>query len=366
MNNANTPTLVIEDGIKKFRSENYNYNFNLTTGYFERWGSTKTEDPQQAPAPEILDIETSINGCPKGKSGKICDFCYKGNTAGKSSYMTFETFKSIIDKFSKINGIHFLSQLAAGITSFNANPDLFKIFEYARSLNIIPNLTISGRDTLTDEQIDRLLKVIGAAAFSIYEEDKDQCYDLIHRFISKGLKQCNIHYMVSVESYSFLMTVVNDIKNDARLKGLNAIVFLGLKPKGRGKGYGVLPYDKYDELIQYCLNNQINFGFDSCSSPKVEKSVIDSKSIVTSTKENILSCCERCESNLMSFYINVEGISFPCSFAEDIETGIDITKINDFTSDAWNSDIAKNWRYRLLSLNRECPLYSEIRVDKVS
>jgi hypothetical protein len=363
MESKPTTTLKIENGVKTFRSQDYNYDFDLTTGFFQRWGKTTEDDPTQSPAPEILDIETSINGCPKGtKSNSICQFCYKGNSAGKPSYMTFDTFKSIIDKFPKFNGIHFLTQLAAGITSFNANPDIFKIFEYARSLNIIPNLTISGRDILTDNQITKLVSIVGATAFSIYKEDKDQCYNLINRFIKAGLKQVNVHYMISLESLPFLYEILQDIKNDSRLIGLNAIVFLGLKPKGRGNTYHVLPYEEYDKLIKYCLDNDISFGFDSCSSAKTEKSVSESKVLNNTVKEKILQCCERCESNLMSYYINVDGISFPCSFAEDIEVGTDITKINDFISEAWESPKSLEWRNRLLSLNRQCPLYSEIRI----
>jgi hypothetical protein len=356
-------TLVIEDGIKKFRSKDYSYNFRMSDGYFQRWGKTTNDDPQQSPMPEILDIETSIDGCPKGKvSGQICTFCYKGNSAGKPSYMTFETFKAIIDKFPKVNGIHALTQMAAGITSFNANPDIFKIFEYARQQTIIPNLTISGRDTLTDEQIAKLVSLIGASAFSIYKEDKDQCYDLISRFLKAGLKQCNIHYMISEETLPFLYEILDDIKKDKRLAGLNAIVFLGLKPKGRGNTYHVLPYEEYDKLVSFCFANNIPFGFDSCGSPKVEKSVAESRTLSPAAKTTILQACERCESNCHSYYINVNGISFPCSFAEDIEVGTDILKINDFLTEAWNSPISEKWRDRLHGLNRQCPLYPEIRL----
>ena len=358
-------SLKIENGIKKFRSEGYSYNFDISTGYFQRWGKTLEDDPQQSPAPEILDIEISINGCPRGKeSGEICRFCYKGNSAAKPSYMSFETFQKIIDKFPKVNGIHFLTQMAAGITSFNANPDIFRIFEYARIQNIVPNLTISGRDTLTDEQVIKLVSLIGAAAFSIYKEDKDQCYSLISRFLKAGLKQCNIHYMISFETLPFLYEILNDIKNDERLNGLNAIVFLGLKPKGRGNTYHVLPYEEYDKLVSFCFDNDIRFGFDSCGSPKVEKSVSESKKLNEETKKRILMACERCESNCHSYYINVNGISFPCSFAEDIEKGTNILEIEDFLKDAWNSSSALNWRNTLFGLNRECPLYPEIRAKQ--
>ena len=52
---------LFEDKEKKlFRSKKYNYNFSKTTGYFERWGRRKEDDPPLSPfGPELLDIEIS-------------------------------------------------------------------------------------------------------------------------------------------------------------------------------------------------------------------------------------------------------------------------------------------------------------------
>ena len=79
------------DKMKIVRSPDYNYNFNKSTGFFMRWGKTMDDDPDFAPAPEILDIEVST------VCGQGCHFCYKSNTA-KGENMSFETFKTIFDK----------------------------------------------------------------------------------------------------------------------------------------------------------------------------------------------------------------------------------------------------------------------------
>ena len=45
---------------KKFRAENYNYDFRISDGMFARWGKTKEsiDDPEMSPfGPEILDFE---------------------------------------------------------------------------------------------------------------------------------------------------------------------------------------------------------------------------------------------------------------------------------------------------------------------
>jgi len=85
--------------VKKFRSSSYNYNFDKRSGLFMRWGEKPEDDPTFAPAPEILDLEISVNGCP-GINGTTCPFCYKGNTSGPPTNMSFATFKAIFDKMS--------------------------------------------------------------------------------------------------------------------------------------------------------------------------------------------------------------------------------------------------------------------------
>lgn len=61
--------------VKRVSSEDYNYLFNKTTGYFSRWGKNKEDDPVMAPAPEILDIEISAGPCSQN-----CHFCFVPGT----------------------------------------------------------------------------------------------------------------------------------------------------------------------------------------------------------------------------------------------------------------------------------------------
>lgn len=99
MNNAQTvlkaPTLFIyQDGdIRYARSKWYNYNFNVKTGEFARWGTSLETDPTYAPFPEILDIEITTK-C-NGPAGKLCGFCYKSNNPNGFN-MDLDTFLSLI------------------------------------------------------------------------------------------------------------------------------------------------------------------------------------------------------------------------------------------------------------------------------
>lgn len=353
---------IVEDSDKhkKCFSDVYNYVFNKENGFFCRWGKTKKENPDCCLiGPEILDIEISVNGCPK-INGENCRFCYKENSSDKPTNMSFDVFKNIVDKMPKV-----LTQIAFGITGVQTNPDFIKMLEYSREQGIIPNYTLSGAD-LTEEIAKKTSELCGAVAVSVYEANKDLCYDTIERFTSLGMNQVNIHVLLSKETLSFVYEVLKDIKKDNRLRKLNAVVFLGIKPKGRAKSfYNSLLVDKYKELIGFCFENNISFGFDSCSAPKFEQS-IGLMDLTKNKKESLKAMSESCESSLFSSYINVKGEYWHCSFAEnnnDINY-VDVLRKEDFINDVWNNDIVENFRSKLINSTknecRKCIIYDSI------
>lgn len=288
--------------------------------------------------------------------------CYKGNKKGdasKSNHMSLATFKQLFSTFPKS-----LTQIAFGITSVGAHPEIFDIFQHCRDNKIAPNVTINGADPLTDEQINKLRSLCGAMAISINKTNKEVGFNLIQRLIGGGCKQINIHYVISKQTIDFAYEVCEAIKSDKRLIGLNAIVFLGLKPKERGQNLSILPTKNYITLIQYCLDNKIPFGFDSCSAPKFDHAV-NHTNLSDEMKKQLLMRSERCESGLFSAYIDSSGRYWHCSFGEGREDsyGIDVTKVKSFTDEVWLSPPMVEWRNKLFNLNRECPLYPEIRVE---
>ena len=338
-----TGTLGITREDKLFKcvnSSNYNYIFNKQTGLFMRWGKTKEDDPEWSEfGPEIADIEISTI-CHEG-----CKFCYKSNTAiGKN--MNLDTFRNIFEKFPQS-----ITQIAFGIGSIDANPDIWNIFGYCRDNYIIPNVTING-SRMTPEYYDNLVKYCGAVAVSLYDYEK--CYTAIEELGKRGMKQVNIHAMLSEETYERCMQVMMDLKSDSRLKKyLNAIVFLWLKPKGRGESLHQISREKYNVLVKYAMNNKIPFGFDSCSA---------SNFLQYEGTEKFKMFVEPCESTLFSIYINVDGIATPCSFAENKCDGVDVIAAKNFMTDVWMSKSFVDFRSKVttnLDSNgcRMCPLY---------
>ena len=348
---------VFDDAkVKTISSRSFNSFFDKSNGFFARWGATKEEDPQFCPiGPELLDIEITIDGCPNN-----CNFCYKSNTNKHPTNMSFETFKTILDKMPRV-----LGQVAFGITGVQSNPDFVHMMEYTRECGIIPNFTLSGID-LTPELAAKCASLVGALAVSVYPTDKNIGYNTIKTFTDLGVKQTNMHLMVSEETMPFVYEVLEDRLIDPRLHDMNAIVFLTCKPKGRAKGkYNAPSVESYRKLTEFCFERELAIGFDSCGASRFEAAVAD-MDLEPERRKQLAMCTESCESTLFSTYITVDGLCFPCSFSENEEgiESVDVTEAKDFLKDVWYSQAASDFRRTLMAGAKEgcrmCPVYPEI------
>lgn len=343
--------------MKKLHSPQYNFVFDPKTGHFMRWGKTIHDNPLYSPiGPEILDIEVSTV-C-HGVNGP-CKHCYKSNTP-KGDHMSFKTFKTIFDKIPRT-----LTQVAFGVGDLCANQDLLDMLKYCRTNTynpgVVPNITIHGGD-LTDEWVSNLATYCGGVAVSVYEP-KDVAYDAVKRLTDAGIQQVNLHMLVSEETYERCLMVIHDAKHDPRLAKLKAILFLTLKPKGvRNKLNAIASIAKYKAIVDAAQENNIVFGFDSCSAPLFLAAVKDSPNF--SLYSNF---AESCESNLFSAYINVDGMYWHCSFTEDhpLWRGISMLDVEDFLKDVWYNPEVEKFRTQLLTQPgylqhdcRLCPVYN--------
>ena len=325
------PLKILWQGNNKFLfSQGYNYGFDYKTGFFIRWGETLQDNPQYSPfGNEILDIEVSTI------CSRACSWCYKSNT-GVGRNMSFETFKAILDKMPST-----LTQVAFGIGDVGANPDLWKMMEYCRSKWIVPNVTIHG-ENVTSEEYDNLAKYCGAVSVSLY--DIDTCYNAVKELTDRGMDQVNIHALLSQETFQSCYLTVYDREYDDRLAKLNAVIFLWLKPIGeRNKYHQLDSMLDFRNLVEFALRTGHKFGFDSCTAPNFLRAVEGSEDF-----ERYRTMSESCESSIFSYYINVDGFGFPCSFSEAACEGIDVANCNDFLADVWNHPVTLKFREALL------------------
>lgn len=331
--------------LKRYSKPDYNYVFDRKTGFFARWGATKDEDPEFSQyGNEILDIEISTI-CHQG-----CTFCYKSNTKiGKN--MSFETFKIILDKMPDT-----LTQIALGIGDIDGNPDLLGILAYSNFKGIIPNITVNG-SRMTPKWFRMLNDLCGAVAVSHYN-DQD-CFNTVKGLSNRGLKQVNIHALLSHETFEKCMDLMKKTKTDSRLEKLNAIVFLWLKPKGDRNINSQISQEQYEELVDYAITNNIRFGFDSCSAPMF----VDTYMKHPQFNEKVIEMVEPCESTLFSYYVDVDGKGLPCSFSPDIVEAIDVVAAEDFLIDVWKHPTTEAFRYKNITSKdgndcRNCVIYN--------
>jgi len=329
------------ENVKIYKSKKYNYIFNRKNGFFIRWGKTYKHNPNFSPVgPEILDIEVSTI------CSKACNWCYKSNNP-KGRYMPFELFKRIFDKFPKT-----LTQIAFGIGDIDGNPDLFKIMSYCRNNDVVPNITING-ERMTDYYYDKLVELCGAVAVSHYNDKV--CFNAIKELGNRGLEQVNIHKLLCKETYKDCLALIDKTKY---LKELNAIVFLWIKPLGANNSFRQLDsLGNYKKLVDYAMDRNRRIGFDSCSASSFLKTVKGRKNY-----KALETLVEPCESTLFSYYINVNGVGYPCSFSEHTIWGINLLYIKNFIKEVWYEKEIKRFRKKLIrnvdsNKCRMCPIY---------
>lgn len=220
----------------------------------------------------------------------------------------------------------------------------------------------------------KLSNVAGAVAVSVYSHAGfDVAFNSVKKLSDAGMKQINLHYMISSKTIEDAYKVVDAVKTDSRLAGVKSIVFLGLKQKGRGVKFDIVSREQYKDLVDYCLEQKVGFGFDSCSAPAFIASVIDHPNF-----EVYKQSAEDCESTLFSSYIDCYGHFYPCSFTAGWkeggwETGLDVLKANDFVRDIWAHKKTVDFRTKLIHNKdengcRNCPAFAvcgrDMRVHK--
>ena len=326
--------------IVRAKDGSFHLSFDYKTGLTVKFGHSLEEDPTHCPfGPEIADIEitTKCSGIRQEDDTRIpCPWCYKSNTFNGQN-MSFETFKHVFDL---INAKKTLTQIAFGAdASLESNLDVWKMFEYCRKNNVVPNVTVAD---ITPETAKRVVEFCGAVAVSWYPTiNPHRCYDTVKLLLDESKKQkknmqMNIHALLSFETFPHFITLLHDYRYDSRLSGLNAIVILSLKQKGRGEKFHIVKEEDFEWLMDKLFEKKVRFGMDSCSATKFLKYLKKHPEL-----SNLETMVEPCESTLFSCYINYQGFYYPCSFMEgegNWKSGIDLNTVKDFEKEVWNHE----------------------------
>lgn len=320
-------------------------------GVTMRWGKTMQENPIWAPVPELVDISIS-NHCTKG-----CFFCYR-NSGNNREWMSVEDYCSVLDSMNhpKYGNVF---QVALGGGEPLEHPNFLTIVDETVDRGIVPNFTTNGIH-LTEQICKHIQRKVGAVALSVVsinEIEKDKVIMLRHYGI-----ETNIHYVLSSENIEEATEIANG-KNNQRLIGINAIIFLTYKPAGRaGDAFVIKRGENYERFLSAIAKKGVKrpkLGFDACFVP-----MLLSKTAVSST------LVDSCEGGFFSVYIDHKKNVSPCSFSG----GNDAYSLDEYDFyDIWNNQF-ESFRNRQKNRCKNascigykncrgcCPYYPEITV----
>lgn len=167
------------------------------------------------------------NRCPKQ-----CKYCYADSIPKAEDKLSFPEIKKIIDVLADLK----VFSIAYGGGEPFSRKDIFEIAKYTRQKGIVPNITTNG--IYIDERNVELCKIFGHIQLSIdlLEEnisvENRRWYKIILLLKKAGIN-VGLNYILTKESYKCL----EDICHYANKCGVREIMFLRLKPFGRGKAF---------------------------------------------------------------------------------------------------------------------------------
>jgi len=327
--------------MKLIRRHGQKYNFvgDPVSGATFRWGAVAADDPSCAPWPELADIAIS-NYCTAS-----CSFCYRDSRAD-GQFMSVADYWFVMAQLrSDTWGSVF--QVALGGGEPLEHPELIDIVEMTRQFGVVPNITTNGIH-VTPVIASHLSGKVGAIAVSV-SDIKSYPVSSVRHFVEADIRT-NIHFLLRKASLSQATAILNG-EYDDMLKGVNAVIFLTHKAKGRASADNNLEWD--DELRTFIAaidarRTVVRIGFDACFVPMLLcRTQLDARLI------------DPCECGFFSIYVDEMLNVSPCSFS----SGCDYRwNLRDLAFERiWNDALSE---YRLITKNncqRVCPAHAGCR-----
>jgi radical SAM protein with 4Fe4S-binding SPASM domain len=315
--------------IRRRHSRDYNFTGDTATGLTMRWGNEVEQNPYCAPWPELADISIS-NHCSKG-----CDYCYRDSQPDRS-FLSLAQYGFILDSLSSKRWGN-VFQVALGGGEPLEHPDFGALIEATVERGIVANFTTNGA-YLDRAMVQRIRNKVGAVALSASKVGEIDPAKI--RLLTEAGIKTNVHFVLNQHSLPDALALLQGDCRDL-LRGVNGLIFLTYKPKGRAGTDACLgwnePLQKFIALVQ---NPQCGtrIGFDACFVPLLLKY----------TEVNA-DCIDACECGFFSVYIDEKLNVKPCSFAADDRYSYNLRE-SDFQT-IWEQKFAG---YREMISNRSC------------
>lgn len=181
-----------------------------------------------------LTAPTEVHFAITNKCSVGCQHCYMNAGSEDDGELDTASFKRALDVLADMNVFH----IALGGGEALERNDLFEIAEYAKTKNLVPNLTTSGAK-VTPELAEKM-KIFGqvnisldgiAQNYSVFRgKDMFSTADNAIECLIKAGVPTGINCVVGQSNFEG----ITELFEYASKKGINEIEFLRLKPSGRG------------------------------------------------------------------------------------------------------------------------------------
>ncbi len=182
----------------------------------------------------LLTAPTEVHFSITNRCSVKCQHCYMGSGSGDQDELDTATLKRALDILSEMSVFH----IALGGGDALEREDLFEIADYARSKELVPNLTVSG--TGITPSVAEKMRVFGQVNVSFDGIGNDygvyrgnDLFDIgdaaVKNLIAAGVPT-GINAVIGRRNFE----MISSLFEYASSRGLNEIEFLRLKPSGRG------------------------------------------------------------------------------------------------------------------------------------
>ena len=288
----------------------------------ETKGAIMRKDILTAPLDAHFAITTRCN--------KYCKGCYSTGREDEAKDIPLAKAKAVIDKLAELG----VFSLSFGGGEPALHPELFEIADYARSKNILPNMTSNGLNMT--EQFANNCSVFGNVHFSIHTpKDKEHIFEAARVYSKATRKKPGLNLLLTRET----LPELDEILRMAKKSGIHKVLFLRYKTTAKNTGSGELCIDNEIEGLPMHFinlkraNKRLMFLID-CSLFQ-----IFAEHGFSNTAAYFKYDTNGCMGANAYIAIDVDAMYKPCSFWHetfgdilklDFETWINNPKLNEF------------------------------------
>lgn len=233
-----------------------------------------------------------------------CKGCYNTIKSDANVDIDLNKAKRIIDNLAAL----FVLSVSFGGGEPTLYPDIIELAEYARSKNILPNMTTNG--LTMDAEFAKKCRVFGNVHFSIHKPaDMEIAFRAAKIYRKYTGKKAGLNLLITTETYPLLEEIIKKSCKSA----FNKILFLRYKQTNKNVGIDGLSMDDkmpllFDKLKHLQRKCRLKFLFDCSSMQELAFSGSVSAKLLKKVDAN------GCFGGNMYIAIDVNGRYKPCSF----------------------------------------------------